>query len=182
MKKGFRITEVVVLGMTLFAGQRLAADYSRSAISQERLAPAVRHQLVMLPYYSVFDNLEYQVDGDAVTLLGQVTRPTLKSDAEAAVKRIEGVSKVINKIEVLPLSPADDQIRRAVYRSIFSERSPLSRYNWGPVPPIHVIVKGGRATLAGTVDNETDKNMATLFAKTVSGVFSVTNNLIVKKG
>ena len=82
----------------------------------------------------------------------------------------------------MPLSPADDQIRLAVYRSIFSESSPLSRYNWGPVPPIHVIVKGGRATLAGTVDNETDKNMATLFAKTVSGVFSVTNNLIVKKG
>jgi len=145
----------------------------------ERLEREVRHELVMLPYYSVFDNLEYKVEGYQVTLMGQVTRPNLKSDAENAVRRIEGVETVANQIEVLPPSPMDDQIRRAVYYSLFSERSPLFRYGWGAVPPIHIIVKNGRVTLSGVVDNETDKNTATLLTKQVSGIFSVTNNLQV---
>jgi len=145
----------------------------------ERLEREVRHELVMLPYYSVFDNLEYKVEGYQVTLMGQVTRPNLKSDAENAVRRIEGVEMVTNQIEVLPPSPMDDQIRRAVYYSLFSERSPLFRYGWGAVPPIHIIVKNGRVTLSGVVDNETDKNTATLLTKQVSGIFSVTNNLQV---
>lgn len=145
----------------------------------ERLEREVRHELVMLPYYSVFDNLEYKVEGYTVILMGQVTRPNLKSDAENAVRQIEGIEMVANQIEVLPLSPMDDQIRRAVYFSLFSQRSPLFRYGWGAVPPIHIIVKSGRLTLTGVVDNETDKNTATLLAKQVSGVFSVTNNLRV---
>jgi hyperosmotically inducible protein len=144
----------------------------------EKLSKEVRHQLVMLPWYSVFDNLAYQVDGDKVTLYGQVTRPTLKSDAEAAVKSIEGVSSVVNNIEVLPPSPMDDQLRRALYRAIYGDAS-LSRYSIQAVPSIHIIVKNGNVTLEGVVDNETDKNLAGLRANQVPNVFSVKNNLVV---
>ncbi len=149
--------------------------------SQAKLIKEVRHELLMLPWYSVFDNLAYKVEGDRVTLYGQVTRPTLKSDAEAAVKHIEGVSAVVNTIEVLPLSPMDDQLRRAVYRSIYGE-STLARYSNQAVPPIHIIVKNGNVTLEGVVDNETDKNIANLRANGVPNVFSVKNNLRVVRG
>jgi hyperosmotically inducible protein len=134
--------------------------------------------LILLPYYSVFDNLGFRVDGDTVTLEGQVVRPTLKSDAENVVKNIEGVGKVVNNIEVLPLSPMDNQIRRAVYRAIFSEPG-LSRYAESAVPSIHIIVKNGNVTLVGIVDNQGDKDLANIRAKGVSNVFSVTNNLVV---
>jgi hyperosmotically inducible protein len=134
----------------------------------------------MLPYYSVFDNLAYQIQGDTVILRGQVTSPTLKSDAETAVSRIEGVEKVVNEIEVLPPSPTDDRIRRAVYRELFAVDSPLMRYGLGAVPPIHIIVKNGNITLEGVVANESDKTMATTLAKRVTGTFSVTNNLRVE--
>lgn len=142
------------------------------------LEKEVRHQLVMLPWYSVFDNLAFRVDGDKVTLMGQVTRPTLKSDAEGVVKNIEGVASVKNEIEVLPLSPMDDQLRRAVYRAIYSEPS-LSRYGFQAVASIHIIVKNGNVTLEGIVDNETDRNLANLRANQVPNVFSVKNNLAV---
>lgn len=142
------------------------------------LEKEVRHQLVMLPWYSVFDNLAFRVDGDKVTLMGQVTRPTLKSDAEGVVKRVEGVASVKNEIEVLPLSPMDDQLRRAVYRAIYSEPS-LSRYGFQAVASIHIIVKNGNVTLEGIVDNETDRNLANLRANQVPNVFSVKNNLVV---
>ena len=143
-----------------------------------RLAKEVRHELVMLPYYSVFDNLAFQVNGDKVTLLGQVTRPTLKSDAENVVKSIEGVASVTNKIEVLPLSPMDDQLRRALYRAIYGEAG-LQRYANQAVPSIHIIVSNGNVTLEGVVDNEMDKNLAGLHANQVPNVFSVKNNLVV---
>jgi len=146
--------------------------------SQDRITREVRHELVMLPYYSVFDNLAYKVDGNTVTLFGQVSRPSLKSDAENAVKHIEGVEKVINNIQVLPPSPSDDQIRRAEFRAIYSY-PPLSKYAWGAVPPIHIIVDHGHVTLEGVVDNEADRNAAEIQAKSVPGVFSVTNNLRV---
>jgi hyperosmotically inducible protein len=152
--------------------QRSEAKY------REKLAKEVRHQLVMLPWYSVFDNLAYQMDGDKVTLFGQVTRPTLKSDAEAAVKSIEGVASVVNNIEVLPLSPMDDQLRRAVFRAIYGD-SGLPRYSVQAVPSIHIIVKNGNVTLEGVVDNESDKNLANLRANQVPNVFSVKNNLVV---
>ncbi|HEX8766234.1 MAG TPA: BON domain-containing protein [Candidatus Acidoferrum sp.] len=142
------------------------------------LEKEVRHQLVMLPWYSVFDNLAFRVDGDKVTLMGQVTRPTLKSDAEGVVKSIEGVASVKNEIEVLPLSPMDDQLRRAVYRAIYGEPS-LSRYGFQAVASIHIIVKNGNVTLEGIVDNETDRNLANLRANQVPNVFSVKNNLVV---
>jgi hyperosmotically inducible periplasmic protein len=138
----------------------------------------VRHELITLPYYGLFDNLAYRVDGGTVTLFGQVSRPTLKSDAEARVKEIEGVERVVNEIEVLPLSPNDDRIRRAVYNAIFS-KDPLQRYALGAVPPIHIIVKNGNVVLEGVVSNEGDKNIAGIAANGVSGVFSVTNHLTI---
>jgi len=145
-----------------------------------RLANQVRHQLVMLPWYSVFDNLAFRIDGDRVTLLGQVTRPVLKSDAEAAVKSIEGVASVKNEIEVLPLSAMDDQLRRAVYRAIYSGPG-LQRYGLGAIPSIHIIVKNGNVTLEGIVDSEMDSNLANLRANQVPNVFSVKNNLVVAR-
>ena len=143
-----------------------------------RLTKQVRHQLVMLPWYSVFDNLAFRIDGDKVTLLGQVTRPTLKSDAEAAVKSVEGVAAVKNEIEVLPLSSMDDQLRRAVFRAIYGQVG-LNRYAIQAIPSIHIIVKNGNVTLEGVVDNEADKNLANLRANQVPNVFSVKNNLVV---
>jgi hyperosmotically inducible protein len=145
---------------------------------RERLAREVRHQLVMLPWYSVFDNLGFQVNGDKVILFGQVTRTTLQSDAEAAVKSIEGVASVVNNIEVLPLSPMDDQLRRELFRAIYSDPG-LQKYAIQAVPSIHIIVKNGNVTLVGGVDNEMDKNLANLRASQVPNVFSVKNNLAV---
>ena len=149
--------------------------------SQARLAKEIRSELLTLPYYSVFDWLEFQIQPDGtVTLRGQVTTPPdTKSSAEAAVKDVEGVSKVINEIEVLPLSPNDQRLREALYRAIYS--GPLFRYGVGAQQPIHIIVKNGRATLKGVVDNEGDKNLANVRANTVSGVFEVKNELIVNQ-
>lgn len=152
---------------------------ARAGMSGDRLMHEVRHELVMLPYYGVFDNLEYRVDGNAVTLMGQVTRPTLKSDAENVVKNIEGVERVVNNIEVLPLSPNDDRIRMAVYRAVYGQTA-LNRYALNAVPPIHIIVNNGNVTLEGVVANETDKNLANVAASGVAGVFSVKNNLRVE--
>jgi hyperosmotically inducible protein len=146
----------------------------------DRVTKEVRHELIMLPYYSVFDNLEYRVDGSKVTLFGHVVRPTLKSDAENVVKKIEGVTSVDNQIEVLPLSPNDDRIRIAVYRAIFG-RPELQRYGMGAVPSIHIIVKNGNVTLVGVVDREMDKNVAGIAANGVPGVFKVTNELQLSK-
>lgn len=136
--------------------------------------------LVMQPFYSVFDNLEYKVDGDRVTLLGQVVNPVLKTDAASSVKALEGVSAVDNRIEVLPLSPNDDQIRRALYRAIYSAPG-MEKYAVQAVPPIHIIVKNGRVSLVGVVADQADKTLAGIRANSVSGVFSVSNNLAVEK-
>ena len=149
--------------------------------TQQELVREVRHQLVLLPYYSVFDNLAFRVDGERIILEGQVTRPTLKSDAEGAVKSIPGISAVVNNIEVLPLSPMDDQIRRATYRAVYGETG-LSRYAESAVPSIHIIVKNGNVTLEGVVDSEGDKNLANIRASAVPNVFSVKNNLVVSSG
>jgi hyperosmotically inducible protein len=138
----------------------------------------VRHELVMLPYLDVFDNLAYRVDGNTVTLTGQVTRPTLKSDAEKVVERIAGVDQVNNQIEVLPLSSHDDRLRRTLYRAIYGY-GPMTRYSLPVLKPIRIIVKNGNVTLEGVVDNQADKNIANIRANGVHGVFSVTNNLRV---
>lgn len=142
-----------------------------------RLAKEVRHELVMLPYYSVFDNLTFRIEGvDGVVLMGQVVKPTLKQDAENVVRRIEGTGKVVNNIEVLPLSPNDDRIRLAAFRAIYS-REGLDRYAMSAVPSIHIIVKNGNITLEGVAANQTDKDLAGIAAGQVPGAFSVTNNL-----
>ena len=146
----------------------------------ERIQKEVRHELVMLPFLTVFDNLAYRVDGYNVTLLGQVTKPTLKSDAERAVKKIEGVEKVDNQIEVLPLSPMDDRLRLSLYRAIYGYPA-LQRYAMPVIKPIRIIVKNGHVTLEGVVDSDADKNIAGIQAKGVPGAFSVTNNLAVAK-
>ena len=167
--------------LTLVAAMGVAgANQAGSSRGADRIVREVRHELVMLPYYGVFDNLAYRVDGSTVTLMGQVTRPTLKSDAENVVKRIEGVEHVNNQIEVLPVSPNDDRIRRAVFRAIYSDPT-MDRYAIQAVPPIHIMVKNGNVNLEGVVATEADKNIAGIRANGVSGVFSVKNNLRVEK-
>jgi hyperosmotically inducible protein len=153
-----------------------------SPASLERISKEVRHELLLLPFYGVFDNLAYQVQNDGtVVLQGQVVRPTTKSDAENAVKHVEGVEKVVNNIDVLPVSPNDDRIRRDVYRAIYGN-SVLNQYALRAVPTIHIIVKNGNVTLDGAVARQMDKQVAEIQAKSVSGVFSVTNNLKVDNG
>jgi hyperosmotically inducible periplasmic protein len=161
-------------------GAQGAAPPDRGSQSYEKwLTREVGHELVQVPWLSVFDNLEYSVKGSEVTLSGQVWQPVTKDDAQTAVKGIEGVTKVINNIEVLPLSPMDDQIRRAEYRAIYGAPE-LQRYAMGVLPSIHIIVKNGHVTLVGTVDNQMDKNVAEIRAKTVPNVFSVNDNLQVR--
>lgn len=150
-----------------------------SAKSQDRIIREVRHELLMLPYFGVFDNIAYKVDGYTVTLYGQVVRPTLKSDAESAVKHIEGVEKVDNQIEVLPLSPFDDGLRRKLFRAIYGYPA-LEKYALGVQKPIRILVKNGHATLEGVVDNDGDKNLVGIRANGVPGLFSVQNNLRVE--
>jgi len=147
----------------------------------DRIVKEVHHELVMLPFYGVFDNLAYKVSPDGtVTLLGQVSRPTLKSDAENVVKRIEGVERVDNQLKVLPVSPNDDRIRRAVYHAIYGNEV-LSQYALRAVPPIHIIVENGNVTLEGVVARQMDKQIAEMQTKSVPGVFSVTDNLRVEE-
>jgi hyperosmotically inducible protein len=150
----------------------------RATAATAAIADEVRYQLVTLPYYGVFDWLEATVmPGDTVVLRGQVTRPTTKSDAEARVRRLERVAGVVNEIEVLPLSTSDDQIRIAMYRAIFNYNSSLFQYATRAVPPIHIIVKNGRATLKGIVLNDMDRQLAYTAARNVPFVFEVTNEL-----
>jgi hyperosmotically inducible protein len=158
-------------------GQGAAAPNPRTV---QRIEKEVLHELRMLPYLGVFDNLAFKVEGYKVTLIGQVTRDILKSDAERAVKSIEGVEQVDNQIEVLPVSFNDDRLRRRLYRAIYSF-APLQKYSLGVHQPIRIIVKNGHLKLEGVVDNQADKNAAGIRANGVSGVFSVTNNLQVAK-
>ena len=161
------------------------ADYGKHITSsnpaETQIAKEVRHELLMLPWYSLFDDLEFSVEGRTVTLSGYLTseHAVTKSDAENAVKHIEGVDKVINNIEILPASPLDTQVREQEYAAL--SRGPLSRYFWEAAPSIHIIVRNQRVTLKGIVNTEGDKNLATIQANTVPGVFQVTNELRVVK-
>ncbi len=159
---------VLTAGMAFAKNNPAAVDINRE----------VRHELVTLPYLDVFDNLAYRVDGNVVTLTGQVTRPALKSDAENVVKRVAGVDRVENQIEVLPVSFHDDRLRRSLYRAIYGF-TPLNRYALPVLKPIRIIVKNGNVTLEGVVDSQADKNNVNIRANGVHGVFSVTNNLRV---
>ncbi|MDX1982282.1 MAG: BON domain-containing protein [Bryobacteraceae bacterium] len=164
------LTGSLLAGATLFGATKTPEP--------RPLEEQVRRELVTLPFYNVFDNLTYSVVGDEVILSGQVTRPTLRSSAENVVKRLAGVAKVSNHIEVLPLSPFDNRLRLALYRSIYSQPG-LDRYALGAIPGIHIIVKNGNVTLEGVVNNEMERNLAFLKANGVSGVFQVENNLRV---
>jgi hyperosmotically inducible protein len=171
----FVVVTLLSLATLVFAQDR----NQPSAKSQERITREVRHELLMLPYFGVFDNIAYKVDGTTVTLLGQVARPVTKSDAESAVKHIEGVEKVDDQIEVLPVSPMDDGLRRQLFRAIYGYPA-LEKYALGVQKPIRIIVKNGHVTLEGVVDSEADKNLVGIRANGVPGIFSVENNLRVE--
>jgi hyperosmotically inducible protein len=172
------VMSMPMLGMARQANSK--AELSTTP-SQSVLAEKVRHELVMLPWYSLFDNLEFQIEGNTVVLEGQVVRPVLKSDAENVVKRIEGVTQVVNNIKVLPLSSMDDQIRIAAYRAIFFQPG-MEKYRIQAVPPIHIIVDNGHITLVGVVGSQMDKTLARMGALRVHGAFSVTDDLQVRRG
>jgi hyperosmotically inducible protein len=154
--------------------------YVTGPANEARMVQEIRHQLVMLPYYGVFDDLGFTVNGGTVTLVGQVTQPVLKDDAGRAVKKIEGVTSVVNNIEVLPLSPNDDRIRRAAYRAIYGDPALSTRYGFRALPSIHIIVKNGNVRLEGVVANEMDRTIAGLRANGVPGAFQVQNDLKVE--
>jgi hyperosmotically inducible protein len=177
MKSRITLLIAALLSLSIFA---ITQDRNQpSARSEARITREVRHALLMLPYFGVFDNIAFKVDGDTVTLLGQVVRPTLKSDAEKSVKHIEGVEKVNNEIEVLPPSPMDSRLRRQLFRAIYGYPA-LQKYALGVQKPIRIIVNNGRVELDGVVDSEADKNLANMRANGVPGIFSVTNNLQVE--
>ena len=146
---------------------------------KDTLQREVLHQLRMLNYYTVFDNLEFGVEGNRVILDGEVTNPTLKSEAIAAVKSVPGVTDVQDNIKILPVSNDDDRIRRAAYRAIYGDPQ-LTRYGFQSVQAIHIIVENGHITLEGTVDSQADKNIAGIRANSVPGAFSSKNNLLVR--
>ena len=180
-----RTCNLVIAGCLLLApGFAAKKDHNEVFVpgspDENHIAHQVRHELIMLPYYGVFDDLAFRLNGSTVTLLGAVVLPVLKSDAENVVKRIEGVTQVINEIKVLPPSPMDDQIRRAVYRAIYGDPTLSIRYAYRAIPSIHIIVENGHVTLEGVVANETDKNLCTIRANSVPNVFSVTNDLQVE--
>jgi hyperosmotically inducible periplasmic protein len=169
----------MILGATLMAVQLGFGANPKNNDGLGRVEREVRRELVTLPFYSLFDHFAFRVDGATVTLMGKVSRPTLKSDAEGVVKKIEGVETVNNQIEVLPLSPNDDRLRLALYQAIYGH-SALQTLAIRAVPPIHIIVENGNVTLEGMVGSELEKNVAGAQANGVSGVFSVKNNLRVE--
>jgi len=171
---------VRVVFVVLFAGILVTA-HDAMGQTNPRIVKEVRHELVTLPYYGVFDWLEYEVGNDGTVILrGEVVRPTTKSDAEGRVKDVDGVKGVVNQIEVLPLSPSDDRSRRALYRAIYNFNSPLFRYATQSVPSIHIIVNHGHVTLRGVAANKGDANLAYIRARTVPGSFSVSNELTIE--
>ena len=179
MKRRISKFTISLVAMALLAVAPAVA--SAQDASNPQLGKKVRHELVTLPYYGVFDNLAYSINGGTVTLYGQVVRPTTRSDAEHRVKRIAGVTRVVNNIKVLPLSPFDDRIRAATYRSIASMGG-LYRYLQGANPSLHIVVANGHVTLEGVVSGSGDRTLAYMAANRVPGVFSVQNNLRVEGG
>ncbi len=169
---------LVAFALIPLANAQTLQGTTRRSTGLEKLEKEVRHELVMLPYYTRFDAIEYKVEGDKVTLSGWVTRPTLKSDAENVLKQVEGIETIVNRIEVLPLSPNDDRIRRSLFYALFGWDSPLYRYAVGSADNIRMIVKNGNVTLVGNVASDFEKNIAEVRANQVPGVFSVTNRLV----
>lgn len=178
MTKNALILAGIVL-MSLFYMTPIASGTTPQV--NARLVRQVRHELVTLPYYGVFDWLTFEVRPDGtVVLRGEVVRPTTKSDAEARVREVDGVRQVTNEIQVLPLSPRDDRLRVAVYRTLYGSNSPLFRYATQAIPSIHIIVDRGRATLKGVVASKGDAQLAYIRARTVPGLFDVKSELVVE--
>src|SRR5262249_16095498 len=165
--------------MLSFTPLAVRAETPAPVPGSSQLSREVRHRLRMLPYYGVFDNLAYKIDGSTVTLDGQVVRPSTRSDAARSVWRIEGVTRVVNNIEVLPLSGFDERIRAQTYRAI-ANTGGLHRYLLGANPSLHIIVNRGHVTLTGVVDNKMDKQLAYVAASRVFGSFSVKNDIQVE--
>jgi hyperosmotically inducible protein len=178
------VNKIVVLAVALVIGASAVvaapADSGAQRLAYEQLAKKVRKELVTLPWYGVFDNLAYEIDGSTVTLSGQVVQPSTRKDAERRVRKLAGVERVVNQIEVLPLSPFDDSIRANAYRTLFGWNSPLFRYGRGTNPSVHIVVGRGNLTLEGVVATEGDRRLAYVLVNSVPGVFSVTNNLRVE--
>src|SRR5918911_1757498 len=175
------IAIAATLAIAASAAFAAPATSNDQGLGEQQVAKKVRKELVTLPYYGVFDNLAYKVEGSTVTLYGQVVQPVTRKDAERRVARIQGVERVVNNIEVLPLSSFDDSIRLRTYRTLFNAGG-LYRYALGANPSLHIIVKGGNVTLEGVVADEGDSRLAYIMARSVPGVFSVTNNLRVEHG
>ena len=171
------LMSLVQVGMANVSKQTAPSSSGKQA---KTMQDKIRHSLLMLPYYGVFDEIGYKIEGDTVTLIGEVKRPLLKDEAEQAVRKVDGVAKVVNNIEILPLSPMDDSLRLRTYRAIYSQPG-FEKYGLQAVKPIRIIVNGGHAALEGVVDSEADKNLAGVRANGVPGIFSVVNNLQVVK-
>ena len=183
MRKAISAVFVAVLALALMAPAFASSTPGTSvdnARLEQRLNGEVHHALAMIPQYTVFDDLAYRIDGNTVTLYGQVRNAVIKDVAEKSVKRLEGVERVNNQIEILPASFNDDRIRGQVARAVFSDPR-MSSYAIQPVPPIHIIVKNGRVDLVGVVRTQADKNSAFIRANGVPGVFQVNNNLQVEQ-
>jgi hyperosmotically inducible protein len=184
-----RFAVALFAGALLVSGFAAAKDkddkkhfdpYVTGPVDEAKLVKEVRHQLVMLPYYSVFDDIGFTVNGGNVTLVGEAVQPVLKDDAGKVVKKVEGVTSVSNNIEVLPLSANDDRIRRGVYRAIYGDPLLSTRYGFQALPSIHIIVKNGNVRLEGVVANEMDRSVANIRANAVPGVFKVENDLKIE--
>lgn len=175
-----RIFLNLVLAAAMAAAVSAATVENRSADGTERIAEAVRKEIATLPFYSVFDNIVFRIDGSTVVLEGEVFRPSLKKSAGRVASRVEGIDRVINNIEILPASTFDDRIRYELAYRLFTNPV-LNRYGLQSVPPLHIVVKNGHVSLEGVVLNELEKNVAGAIANGVSGVFNVTNNLRVER-
>lgn len=186
MKNTWNVAGLILMAATINVLPMLAAPANSptlpdaGAVSPAGLEQRVQHELRMLPYYTVFDDLRFAVAGEHVTLIGQVTNPVVKTDAENAVKHLAGVASIDNRIEVLPLSDFDRQIRMRTYFAIYGY-GPLQKYGLGAWPSIHILVKNGSVTLTGTVNSKADSDVVYIRANGVPGVFSVTNELRVEK-
>lgn len=176
MKVGISVKLIAITALAVSVSAQPNSSQPGSAIGP--LAEKVRHELVMMPYYGIFDDLSFRIDGSKVTLIGEVARPTLKSQAERIVRSLSGVEEVDNQIRILPLSPYDDKLRIASVRTLFGNPV-LSRYSWGARPPIHFIVENGTLTLRGNVDSQADRNLAGILANGIPGAFDVNNELVV---
>ena len=174
------VVSALLLSPALPAKDKHIDPYVSGPAGEAKMVQEIRHQLVSIPYYSVFDDLGFTVNGGTVTLVGQVTQPVVKDDAVASVKNVEGVTNVINNIEVLPVSTMDWQIRRAVYRAIYGDPVLSTRYGYQALPSIHIIVKNGNVRLEGVVANEMDRTVAYVRANAVPGVFHVENDLRIE--